>query len=155
MRRTLRTLPLLALVLALALPGGPALAAGGSAACTVPFQIARAQQLGEASLPKGPYKLTVLDTSELDCRAASDALRRAIREPGADLPDGWKLDAPSQVVSREDGSEAFRIEPDVTDPLGGSGEDDSFWGSLEGFALTWLPIIFMGPTAPSLAAGWA
>jgi cell division protease FtsH len=152
MRRTLRTLPLLALVLAVALPGAPALAAGGSAACTVPFQIGRTQQLGEVSLPKGPYKLTVLDTSELDCRAASDALRRAIGEPGADLPDGWKVDAPSQVISREDGSEAFRVEPDVENPLAGSGEDSSMWGSLESFALTWLPIIFMGLIA--LAVLW-
>ena len=153
MRRTLRTLPLLALVLALGLPGASAVAAnGGSAACTVPFQIARAQQLGEVSLPKGPYKLTVLDTSELNCGAASDALRAAIREPGADLPDGWKFDAASRVISREDGSDAFRVEPEETDALAGATEGNSVWDSLESFALTWLPIIFMGLIA--LAVVW-
>ncbi len=153
MRRTLRTLPLLALALALALPGATSLAAeGGSAACTVPFQIARAQQLGEVSLPKGAYKLTLLDTSELNCGAASDALRSAIREPGADLPDGWKVDAASRVVSRADGSDAFRVEADETDALAEPAEGGSFWSSMESFALTWLPIIFMGLIA--LAVVW-
>src|SRR5215217_3994055 len=80
MSRTFRTLPLLAALMALALPGGPAAAAeGGSASCTVPFQIAHGQQLGEMSLPKGPYKLTVLDTSQVDCGKANDALRARAR----------------------------------------------------------------------------
>ena len=65
MRGTLRSLPLLALVV-LAFPAAPAqAAAGGSAACTVPFEIAQKQQLGEASFEKGPYKLTVLDSSTM------------------------------------------------------------------------------------------
>jgi cell division protease FtsH len=127
-------------------------AKGGSAACTVPFQIAHPQHLGEMDLPKGPYKLTVLDTSELDCGAANDALRSALRAPGADLPDGWKFDAPSRVVSREDGSEAFRVEAEEDTSAAPPGEDKSFWDSLEGFALTWLPIIFMGLIA--LAVVW-
>jgi cell division protease FtsH len=153
MSRTLRILPLLAALLVLALPGGSAMAAeGGSAACTVPFQIAHAQHLGEMTLPKGPYKLTVLDTAQLDCGSANDALRAALREPGAALPDGWKFDAASRVVSREDGSEAFRVEAEEDTSVLPSGKDGSFWDSLEGFALTWLPIIFMGLIA--LAVVW-
>jgi cell division protease FtsH len=153
MRRTLRSLPLLATLLALAVPAAPASAAdGGSAACTVPFEIARKQQLGEMSFERGPYKLTVLDTSELNCGDATDALRKALREPGADLPDGWKFDAASRVVSREDGSDAFRVEADDIEAAPGSDDDSSFWGGLESFALTWLPIIFMGLIA--LAVVW-
>jgi cell division protease FtsH len=145
MRRTLRSLPLLATLFALALPAAPALAAnGGSAACTVPFEIARSQQVGEMTLQKGPYKLTVLDTSELNCKEASDALRDALREPGAELPDGLKFDAPSRVFSREDGTEAFRLEPDPEEALPGAEGGGSMWNDLESFALTWLPIIFMG-----------
>src|SRR4051812_2359521 len=106
MRRTLRILPLLAALLAIGLPAAPAAAAdGGAAACTVPFEVARAQRLGELSLEKAPYKLTVLDTSKLSCDEANDALRAALREPGAEVPDGWKFDAPSRVFSREDGTD--------------------------------------------------
>jgi cell division protease FtsH len=150
--RTLRSLPLLALMV-LAFPAAPAnAAAGGSAACTVPFEIARKQQLGEASFERGPYKLTVLDTDQLNCHDAHEALRRALREPGAELPEGWKFDMASRVVSREDGTDAFRVEADDTEATASSEDDGSFWSGLEGFALTWLPIIFMGLIA--LAVVW-
>jgi cell division protease FtsH len=152
MRGTLRSLPLLALVV-LAFPAAPAhAAAGGSAACTVPFEIAQKQQLGEASFEKGPYKLTVLDTDQLNCHDAHEALRRALREPGAELPEGWKFDMASRVVSREDGTDAFRVEADDTEASATSEDNGSFWSGLEGFALTWLPIIFMGLIA--LAVVW-
>jgi cell division protease FtsH len=152
MRRTLRSLSLLASLVALALPAAPAAAAsGGSAVCTVPFELARGQQLGELTLERGPYELTVLNTSELNCDEASDALRAALREPGAAVPDGWKFDPSSRVVSREDGTDAFRFEPKPSD-VAVSGDDSSFWNGLESFALTWLPIIFMGLIA--LAVVW-
>jgi cell division protease FtsH len=152
MRGTLRSLPLLALMV-LAFPAAPAnAAAGGSAACTVPFEIARKQQLGEASFDRGPYKLTVLDTDQLNCHDAHEALRRALREPGAELPEGWKFDMASRVVSREDGTDAFRVEADDTEASATSEDDGSVWSGLEGFALTWLPIIFMGLIA--LAVVW-
>jgi cell division protease FtsH len=145
MRGALRSLPVLAVVIALALPSPAAAAGGGSAACTIPFEIAHSQQLGELSLDRGPYKLTVLDTSQQNCGAASDALRAALRTPGADVPPGWQFDAASRVLSREDGTDAVRVETapdDVTGLAGGS--DGSMWDDLESFALTWLPIIFMG-----------
>jgi cell division protease FtsH len=144
MRGALRSLPVLASLLALALAAGPAAAAsGGSAECTVPFELAHAQQLGEMRFDRGPLKLTVLDTSELTCGQASDELRAALREPGADVPDGWKFDASSRVLSREDGTDSFRIEPAPSD-VTVSGDGGSFWDGVESFALTWLPIIFMG-----------
>jgi cell division protease FtsH len=144
MRGALRSLPVLASVLALALAAGPAAAAsGGSAECTVPFELAHAQQLGEMRFDRGPLKLTVLDTSELTCGQASDELRSALREPGADVPDGWKFDASSRVLSREDGTDSFRVEPAPPD-VTVSGDGGSFWDGVESFALTWLPIIFMG-----------
>ena len=63
--------------------------------------------------------------------------------PGADLPEGWLLDASSQVLSRSDGTDAFRLESSRTSrsrpPAAGS-----FWDDMQSFALTWLPIIFMG-----------
>jgi cell division protease FtsH len=152
MRGVLRSLPALAAVMALALPAASAGAAdGGSASCTVPFEIAHRQQLGELSLDRGPYQLTVLDTSELNCGEASDAVRDALRAPGADLPDGWRFDANSRVLSRDGGTDAIRFEPQPADILSSS-DDGSFWNEMESFALTWLPIIFMGLIA--LAVVW-
>jgi cell division protease FtsH len=151
MRRTLRSLALLVALVALAAPASASAAAGGSASCTVPFEVARHQQLGELGFDPGPYKLTVLDSSQLDCGEASDALRDALREPGAELPEGWTFDAASHVLSREDGTDAMRVEPKLEDTLGGP-DGGSFWRSLESFALTWLPIIFMGLIA--IAVVW-
>jgi cell division protease FtsH len=143
MRRTLRSLPLLAALIALAVPSTAAAAAGGSASCTIPFEVAHKQQLGEMTFERGPYKLTVLDTSQLNCGDASDALRAALRAPGAELPTGWRLDASSHVLSRDDGTDALRVETAPEDVIATDG-GKSVWDRLESFALTWLPIIFMG-----------
>jgi cell division protease FtsH len=152
MRGTLRSLPVLAALVALAIPAAQAAAApGGSAACTIPFEIAHHQQLGELGFDPGPYKLTVLDTSQVNCGEASEDVRAALRAPGAELPDGWRFDAPSRVLSRADGTDAVRVESDaeaVVAPGGGK----SVWDGLENFALTWLPIIFMGLIA--IAVVW-
>jgi cell division protease FtsH len=142
MRRTLRTLPLLAFLVVLAAFTTPASADGGSAACTVPFEIARTQSIESMVLEAGPYKLTVLDTSETTCDQANDALRTVLKEPGAALPDGWKLDAGSGTISRSDGTDGFRMEPDTAAAAGAGG--GSMWDDMQSWMLTWLPIIFMG-----------
>src|SRR3954468_7077654 len=143
MRGALRSLPVLAALIALAAPGTAAAASGGSASCTIPFEIAHRQQLGELSIDRGAYKLTVMDTSEINCGEASDRVRAALRSPGAELPEGWKIDPSSSVLSRTDGTDAVRLEAAPEDVITSSG-GSSFWSDLQGFALTWLPIIFMG-----------
>jgi cell division protease FtsH len=152
MRGTLRSLPVLAALIALAAPSGAsAAAAGGSASCTIPFEIAHTQQLGEASLSSGPYKLTVLDTSQLNCGDASNEVRDALRAPGAELPSGWRYDVASRVLSRDDATDAVRVEAAPDDILGGAGGGGkSMWDAMESFALTWLPIIFMGLIAAAV-----
>src|SRR5215211_4553928 len=152
MRRFVPSLPLLAALIVSALPAGPAAAAdGGSASCNIPFEVARGQQLGEMRFDRGSYKLTVLDTSQLNCNEASGGLRAALREPGADLPAGWTFDSQSHVLRREDGTDAVRVEPEPDD-VAISGGGGSFWDGMENFALTWLPIIFMGLIA--IAVVW-
>jgi cell division protease FtsH len=151
MRRTLRTPALLALLVGLALPATPALADGGAAACTVPFEIAHSQTLQDLILPPGPYKLTVRDTSQTTCDQANDALRAMLKEPGAALPDGWKVDAGSSTVSRSDGTDGFRIQADLA-AANAAGGGTSTWESMQSWMLTWLPIIFMGLIA--LAVVW-
>src|SRR4030095_5600740 len=124
-----------------------AAADGGSAACTVPFEIARTQSLGEISLTPGAYKVTVLDTSEMTCDEANDQLRAVLREPGNDLPEGWKLDAGTGTISRADGTDAFRFDPDMT-VEGAAGT--SLWDDMQSWMLTWLPIIFLGLIAVAI-----
>jgi cell division protease FtsH len=153
MRGTLRSAPVLVALMALAVWAAPAsAAAGGSAACTIPFEIAHGQQLGELKLDSGPYKLTVLDTSQMNCGEANDAVRAALRAPGAELPDGWRFDAPSRVLSKADGTDSVRIEADAGALLAPSHGGKSIWDGMESFALTWLPIIFMGLIA--IAVVW-
>jgi cell division protease FtsH len=152
MRRTLPSLPLLAALAVLSLTAAPAPAAdGGSAACNIPFEIARTQQLGEMKFKPGPYTLTLIDSSDLDCADATDSLRAALKETGAELPDGWVFDNSTHVLRREDGSDAVRVEPSIEE-LDAAGGGGSFWDDMEGFALTWLPIIFMGLIA--IAVVW-
>jgi cell division protease FtsH len=138
-------LPLLALLVLLAAFAPPASAAGGSASCTVPFEIARSQSIESLVLQPGPYKLTVLDTSQMTCDEANDAVRAALREPGAALPDGWKVDAPSSTITRADGTDGIRIQADTASMTGGGGS--SMWDDMQSWMLTWLPIIFMGAIA--------
>ena len=100
---------------------------------------------------EGPYKLTVLDTDELNCHDAHEALRRALREPGAELPEGWKFDMPSRsgLARGRHGCvpRRGRRHRGGRDPA-----DDGFVRTTSRTApLTWLPIIFMGLIA--LVAG--
>jgi cell division protease FtsH len=146
MSRSLRTLLLAFILFALASPPA-ALAEGGSADCTVPVPVSRNQQLGELELDPGRYRLTVLDTSEVSCEEAVDQFRASLREFGAGLPEGWKVDAASQTISRADGTDAFRVVRDAS-----ASESSSWWDGMQDWMIVWLPIIFMGLIA--LAVVW-
>ena len=95
---------------------------------------------------KGPLRADgARHRRDLTCDEANDALRDALKEPGAALPEGWTFDAALAVCSRaSDGTDAFRLEPDKDSPAAGGAEEGGFWSGMEDFALTWLPIIFMG-----------
>jgi cell division protease FtsH len=138
MSRSLRTL-LLAFILAALTSPSAAFADGGSADCAVPVPISKNQQLGELELDPGRYTLTVLDTSELSCEQAIDDFRSALRAPGAGLPDGWKVDAASQTISRADGTDSIRVVRDIE-----ASDTSSWWDSMQDWMIVWLPIIFMG-----------
>src|ERR671913_766375 len=147
MSRSLRTLPMLAAAL-IALAAPPfASAAGGSAVCNVPVVVSKTQQLGELEVAEGSYKLTVTDTDQIACQEAVDEFRAALREPGAAVPDGWRVDAPSQTISRSDGTDSFSVAQDVV------GEESvSWWDNMQDWMIVWLPIIFMGLIA--IAVVW-
>jgi cell division protease FtsH len=137
--RTLR-LSLVCALMALGALTPAATADGGAAACTAQVGVNRAQQVGGLSLERGPHSLTILDSSEMSCNEAIEEFRSILRAPGGGLPDGWKLDASSGTFSSADGTEGFRVQPQVSVDAG-SGFS---WRDIEDWAVIWLPIIFMG-----------
>jgi cell division protease FtsH len=140
MRSSLR-LTLLCAVVALCLPAASASADGGAAACTTPVVVDRAQKVGDLTLERRAYRLTILDSSEMSCEEAVDEFRAILRVAGNELPDGWKLDASNGTFASSDGTEGFRVQPEVVEEVAGGGFS---WDSIENWAVIWLPIIFMG-----------
>src|SRR5918998_1113181 len=118
-----------------------AMAQGGSAVCSGSTQVARAQTVGGLALEAGPYEITVRETGDLTCDQAREAFREILAEPGENLPDGWQVDLTARSFAREDGSDAFTINP-VVPPIAADGGGLS-WDDIESWMVVWLPIIFM------------
>jgi cell division protease FtsH len=145
----MRRATLLLGVLGALLSAGPtALAQGGAAQCTAPFAINAEQRLGGLTLSAGEYRITTLETGDLTCDEATNQLRDILRAPGAALPDGWKLDVATRTLSREDGSDRFRLSSPVSAPV--SAGEGFGWQDIQDWAVLWLPIIFMGLIAAVL-----
>ena len=115
-----------------------ATADGGAATCSTPISVDRQQQVEGLALERGPHTLTILDSSELSCADAIDEFRSILRTPGDELPDGWKLDAASATFASADGTEGFKVEPQIAVDAGGFS-----WSDIENWMVIWLPIIFM------------
>src|ERR671914_57653 len=125
-----------------------AMAQGGSAVCSGATQVARAQTVGGLALEAGPYEITVRETGDLTCDQAREAFREILAEPGENLPDGWQVDLAARSFAREDGSDAFTINP-VVPPIAADGGGLS-WDDIESWMVVWLPIIFMALIAAFL-----
>src|SRR5918999_1806147 len=125
-----------------------AMAQGGSAVCSGATQVARAQTVGGLALEAGPYEITVRETGDLTCDQAREAFREILAEPGENLPDGWQVDLTARSFAREDGSDAFTINP-VVPPIAADGGGLS-WDDIESWMVVWLPIIFMALIAAFL-----
>src|ERR687893_827777 len=125
-----------------------AMAQGGSAVCSGATQVARAQTVGGLAVEAGPYEITVRETGDLTCDQAREAFREILAEPGENLPDGWQVDLAARSFAREDGSDAFTINP-VVPPIAADGGGLS-WDDIESWMVVWLPIIFMALIAAFL-----
>ncbi len=139
-RLTLRTLACVLFALAAAATPAAAQRAGaGAAVCTTTINVPRDHTFGDLLLTSGDYKVTVLDTGDLNCGVATHSLRQFVAAPGSAVPTGWDVNAGRKLFIRENGSDAFRV--DRIDTAGSSGFD---FQSVENWAVIWLPIIFMG-----------
>jgi cell division protease FtsH len=135
--RTLRSaLACAALVLLAAAP--PAAAQGGPATCTGTVSLPRDERIGAVALPKGVYRVDVLDSAETNCTAAIAQLRALLAPRSAALPSGWAVD-PSSKTFRGPNRLAFQVHNE-DDGNGGVGVS---WKDIENWAVIWLPIIFM------------
>src|ERR687896_1670328 len=114
-----------------------AMAQGGSAVCSGSTQVARAQTVGGLALEPGPYEITVRETGD----QTREEFREILAEPGEDLPEGWQVDLTARSFAREDGSDAFTINP-VVPPIAADGGGFG-WADIESWMVVWLPIIFM------------
>src|SRR5215208_5364656 len=126
-------------LVALALAPGPALGDGArSAVCTTTVAVQRDRTFGDLLLTKGTYRVTVIDTGDLNCGLAIQTLRGFVASPGTGVPKGWDVDAGRKRFIRENDSDAFRVEP--VEPPGEGGAFDL--DAIENWAVVWLPIIF-------------
>jgi cell division protease FtsH len=137
-----------AILCAAVLAPAPAMAQSGAAACTTPVAVQSDQTLAGLELPRGSYRITILESGELSCSEATDQFRDILREPGGALPLGWQVDPGSRTIRREDGSEAFRVDREAAVPVGD--EPGLSWQDVEDWMVIWLPIIFMGLIAVAI-----
>jgi cell division protease FtsH len=118
------------------------MAQGGSAVCSGSTQVTQAQTVGGLALEPGPYEITVRETGDLTCDQAREEFRDILAVRGENLPEGWQVDLTARSFAREDGSDAFTINP-VVPPVAADGGGLS-WDGIQDWMVVWLPILFMG-----------
>ncbi len=116
----------------------------GAAECSPTIALPRDGTIGSLAFKKGDYRVGVPSSSRLTCREARVAFAGFAHRLDKPLPRGWRVD-PTKRTFQHRKRETFEI------TAVGGGSAHSFWGSLQNFALIWLPIIFMGAIVGVLA----
>jgi cell division protease FtsH len=112
-------------------------AQGGPATCTGTVNVPSADRVGAVQLPKGQYRVDVLDTESTSCTKAIADFRALLAGRGNALPDEWAADPSSKTFRGPEGV-SFRVANE--DDGGGMGVT---WKDIESWMVIWLPIIFM------------
>src|SRR5215216_2059145 len=118
-----------------------AFAQGGAAQCKQTVKLGGQQRVSSLVLPKGRYRVTVLETGDLTCDEARSHFREILDARGGTLPDGWQVDQATQTFSRDDQTEEFSVALVPPPAAGGGGLS---WDDIQNWAVIWLPIIFLG-----------
>jgi cell division protease FtsH len=118
-----------------------AFAQGGAAQCRQPVKLGGQQRISSLVLPKGTYRITVLETGDLTCDQARSYFREILDSRGGTLPDGWRVDQATQTFSRDDQTDEFSVA--LIPPPAAAGGGLS-WDDITDWAVIWLPIIFLG-----------
>jgi hypothetical protein len=125
MPHTHRTLPaalLLALLisaLAAAALAVPAPSKAATATCPATFRVLHDDRIGKLELPKGNYRVTLLDDELLTCKRASKLFAKFLQDFDGRLGGGWKVRANKASFTKRNGA-GFRVKR-VSQGSGGAG----------------------------------
>ena len=116
MTRTRRTLTALAVVAAAAFALAPS-ASAAEADCPGTFEVLHNDRIGSMQLPKGPYVVTLLDSTEIGCTEASRLFSQFLEDFDGRLPRPWVGAASTRTFTEGRASSiGFRVTP-ATNPL--------------------------------------
>ena len=108
-----KTLTALAAVGATALALAPS-ASAVEANCPGTFDVLHNDRIGNMQLPKGPYVITVLDTTTMGCTEASRLFSEFLEDWDGKLPRPWVVSNSTRTFRAGRGSSVgFRVTPDT------------------------------------------
>lgn len=105
--RALPTALLLALLTAALLAAALAMPASGQAAtstCPATFRVLHNDQIGKLELPKGNYRITLVDDQLLTCNRASKLFAQFLQDYDGRLGGGWRVSARTATFSKPSGA---------------------------------------------------
>jgi hypothetical protein len=82
-------------------------------ACPGFFRILNPDHIGTLALPKGAYRLTLLNVQEISCGVAARQLSSFLQDFDGKLASPWKLNNASATFTRGSSNVGFRIKPAV------------------------------------------
>jgi hypothetical protein len=107
-------------VLAAMLLGGGVRQAEAAPLTCPSFRVLHNDRIGKLNLPKGSYKVTVLNGSKLSCAQSSALFARFLQDWDGVLPRPWVLNAKTATFTRGRGSDiGFRVQKGGTGGGGG------------------------------------
>jgi hypothetical protein len=113
MTRSKCSLALAAVLAALALALAPSASAqsGGQAVCPGTFEVLHDDRIGGMQLPKGPYTITLLDSSALGCSEASQLFSQFLEDWDGRLPRPWVADNTTRTFTQSGTGVGFQVAP--------------------------------------------
>jgi hypothetical protein len=81
----------------------------GEKICPGTFQVQHNDHIGKLRLPKGPYKITVINKRKISCSRASQLFAKFLQRPSGNLPSGWKLEVQSATFKKVGKHKGFRV----------------------------------------------
>lgn len=103
----------------------PSAANAARVQCTGTFRILHDDHVGRLVLPRGNYRITILDSGRPNCAQASALLTRFLEDFDGVLPGGWRVGAASSTFLRAPGA-GFHVAR--VGSGGGEGEEEAEGG---------------------------
>ena len=89
--------------------GGGQHPSGRAQRCAGTFRVLNNDRIGRLRLPKGRYRITVLNPDRLTCARASRLLTRFLEDVSGDLPGAWRVRVRNATFLRGKSGVGFRI----------------------------------------------